>query len=30
MYHWMTEELMKVQPALLVCQEGGYNTDFLG
>lgn len=30
MYHHMTSELLKICPALLVCQEGGYNTDFLG
>jgi histone deacetylase 6 len=30
MYFWMTQELLKICPRLLVCQEGGYNTDFLG
>ena len=30
MYYYMTRELMKICPSLLVCQEGGYNTDFLG
>ena len=26
----MTRELMKICPKLIVVQEGGYNTDFLG
>lgn len=30
MYFWMTKELLKICPSLLVCQEGGYNTDYLG
>ena len=30
MYKYMTEELMKLCPKVLIVQEGGYNTDFLG
>ena len=29
-YYRMTKELMKICPKVVVMQEGGYNTDFLG
>ena len=30
MYYYMTRELMKICPKVVVLQEGGYNTDYLG
>lgn len=30
MYYWMTSELMKIQPKVVVSLEGGYNVDYLG
>ena len=30
MYYWMTAELCKICPKVVVMQEGGYNTDYLG
>ena len=30
MYYWMTKQLIEICPRVLVCQEGGYNTDYLG
>ena len=29
-FFYMTRELMKICPKLVVMQEGGYNTDFIG
>ena len=29
-YYQMTKELIKICPKVIVMQEGGYNTDFLG
>lgn len=30
MYYWMTSELKKIQPKVVVSLEGGYNVDYLG
>lgn len=30
MYFYMTRELIKICPKVIVVQEGGYNTDYLG
>ena len=30
MYFWMTHQLIKICDNILVVQEGGYNTDYLG
>ena len=29
-YHWMTAELLKIQPKTVVALEGGYNVEYLG
>ena len=29
-YYWMTKELLKICPKMVVVLEGGYNTDYLG
>ena len=29
-YYYMTTELLKICPKMVVCLEGGYNTDYLG
>ena len=29
-YYWMTRELLKICPKMIVVLEGGYNTDYLG
>ena len=30
MYYWMTKKLCEICDKVLVVQEGGYNTDYLG